>query len=147
MDGSAGGGLLGMSNTLNINQNPQGIELLQTSELDSERFQQLWMQLPVGCGGQPIQKSLRLDLQLTIQMIEQHALECKIMCMANGQLGTELKFFFHAQMADKSGFFMIEALFNLQSKILNYTIKSTRPDMEQAFNVHLTKTFSLFTLG
>lgn len=33
--------------------------------------------------------------------------------MASGQIGNELKFFFHCQMADKSGFFMIESLFNL----------------------------------
>ena len=28
--------------------------------------------------------------------------------MASGQMGTELKFFFHCQLADKSGFYMIE---------------------------------------
>jgi hypothetical protein len=53
--------------------------------------------------------------------------------MASGQMGTELKFFFHCQLADKSGFYMIEALFNLQTKTLASTIKSTRPDMDQAF--------------
>lgn len=53
--------------------------------------------------------------------------------MASGQLGTELKFFFHCQLADKSGFFMLEALFNLQTKVLSATVKSTRPDMEGTF--------------
>ena len=53
-----------------LNQNQQDIQLAKESELDSERFQQLWMQLPVGCGGQAIQKSLRLDMQFTIPMIE-----------------------------------------------------------------------------
>ena len=86
-------------------------------------------------------------MQFTIQIIEQHAAENKIQCMANGQLGTELKFFFHAQMADKSGFFMIETLFNLQSKILTYTVKSTRPDMDTAFSNHLTQMFNKFTIG
>ena len=38
------------------------IMLNDVSELDSERFQQLWMQLPVGCGGQAVTKSLRLDV-------------------------------------------------------------------------------------
>jgi len=32
----------------------QAFTLNEVSELDSERFQQLWMQLPVGCGGQPL---------------------------------------------------------------------------------------------
>ena len=54
-------------------------------------------------------------------------------CIASGQLGTELKFFFHAQMHDKSGFFMMETLFNLQAKVVNSTIKSTRPDLENSF--------------
>ena len=42
------------------------IVLNDVSELDSERFQQLWMQLPVGCGGQAVTKSLRLDVQYSI---------------------------------------------------------------------------------
>ena len=67
----------------------------------------------MGCGGQSIQQSLRLDMQFNIQAIEQHAADNKLNCMANGQLGTELKFFFHSQMADKSGYFMVETLFNL----------------------------------
>lgn len=37
------------------------IQLSDTSELDSERFQQLWMQLP---NQAPLIKSLRLDVQL-----------------------------------------------------------------------------------
>jgi len=45
-----------------MNTKAPKIQLSPTSELDSERFQQLWMQLPVGCGGQPLMKSLRLDI-------------------------------------------------------------------------------------
>ena len=37
----------------------------------------------------------------------------KITCIASGQQGIELKFFFHCQLADKSGFFLMEALVNL----------------------------------
>jgi len=91
------------------------------------------MQLPTGCGGQPISKSLRLDVQFATQDIESHFKENHISCMASGQLGTELKFFFHCQLADKSGFFMLESLFNLQTKVLSCTVKSTRPDMEGTF--------------
>lgn len=77
-----------------LNQGPT-IELTPNSELDSERFQQLWMQLPVGCGGQPVTKSLRLDKQFVTTEIEAHFKANNISCMASGQLGTELKFFFH----------------------------------------------------
>ena len=86
-------------------------------------------------------------MQFTIQMIEQLALDNKIVTMAHGQLGTELKFFFHCEMADRSGFFMIETLFNLHSKIMNYTVKSTRPDMENAFNTYFNKVFATLTIG
>ena len=105
------------------------------------------MQLPVSCGGQPIQKSLRLDVQFTIPLIEQQATQNKISCMANGQMGTELKFYFHSQMADKSGFFMIEMLFNLQAKSLVYTIKTTRPELDKVYEAYISETFSKFTIG
>jgi len=36
----------------------------------------------------------------------------KIFCMASGQIGNELKFFFYCQMADKGGYFLMEALIN-----------------------------------
>jgi len=36
----------------------------------------------------------------------------KIFCMASGQIGNELKFFFFAQLADKSGYFLLETLLN-----------------------------------
>ena len=53
--------------------------------------------------------------------------------MASGQIGNELRFFFHCQMADKSGYFMSETKFNLQTKVLDMTIKSTRPDLDSQF--------------
>jgi hypothetical protein len=66
--------------------------------------------------------------------------------MASGQLGTELKFFFHCQLADKSGFYMIESLFNLQTKTLASTIKSTRPDMDQAFLQFFNNLISVYII-
>lgn len=38
-------GLGGFGGTMAVNTN-QPVELIQTPDLDSERFQQLWMQLP-----------------------------------------------------------------------------------------------------
>jgi hypothetical protein len=94
MGSNAGGGFLDSfqnSNLLNQSNLPP-IQLSETSELDSERFQQLWMQLP---NQAPLMKSLRLDVQFNIQQIEGHFKEMKMQCMASGQMGTELKFFFH----------------------------------------------------
>ena len=56
------------STLLNSSSAPQ-IQFTPVSELDSERFQQLWMQLPTGCGG-VLNKSLRLDRQFNTQEIE-----------------------------------------------------------------------------
>ena len=134
------------SSLLQANNAP-AISLAEASDLDSERFQQLWMQLPTGCGGQPISKSLRLDVQFATGDIESHFKENQVSCMASGQLGTELKFFFHCQLADKSGYFMLETLFNLQTKVLNCTVKSTRPDMESTFQQFLAKVLQKYTIG
>ena len=69
---ASGGFLDSFNNSTLLNQPATGpsITLSPTSDLDSERFQQLWMQLPIGCGGQIVTKSLRLDIQFTTQMIE-----------------------------------------------------------------------------
>lgn len=53
--------------------------------------------------------------------------------MASGQIGNDLKLFLYAQMADKSGYFLIETLVNQQTRTLSANLKSTRPDMNQAF--------------
>lgn len=59
--------------------------------------------------------------------------QSKIFCMASGQVGNDLKFFFYAQLADKSGYFLIETLVNQQTRVLTANLKSTRPDVNQAF--------------
>ena len=63
--------------------------------------------------------------------------------MASGQIGNELKFFFFAQMADKSGYFLVETLINQQTKALSANIKTTRTDLGQAFTNNLNNAFSL----
>ena len=53
--------------------------------------------------------------------------------MASGQIGNDLKLFFYAQMADKSGYFLIETVVNQQSRVISANLKSTRPEMNNAF--------------
>ena len=53
--------------------------------------------------------------------------------MASGQIGNDLKLFFYAQMADKSGYFLIETVVNQQTRVISANLKSTRPDMNNAF--------------
>ena len=66
LDQMSGMNAVGMMGQANV----EHIVLNEVSELDSERFQQLWMQLPIGCGGGTITKSLRLDLQFNVQLVE-----------------------------------------------------------------------------
>lgn len=45
-----------------------------------------------------LQKVLRPDIQFNTNDIEQLLAQNKVFCMASGQIGNELKFFFYAQM-------------------------------------------------
>ena len=124
----SGGGLLDLG-TMGGAQ----IALADQSELDSERYEQLWTQLPVAFNGHPLTKQLNPALQPSAQQMEQHLKASNVHCIASGQQGSELKFFFHCQLADKSGFFLMECLVNLQVKQMSMTVKATRPELEPAF--------------
>jgi hypothetical protein len=65
MGGGASNFLDSFSNSTLLSNTSPAIQFNPTSELDSERFQQLWMQLPIGCGGVQ-NKSLRLDRQFNV---------------------------------------------------------------------------------
>jgi|LauGreDrversion4_2_1035121.scaffolds.fasta_scaffold83404_4 hypothetical protein len=88
------------------------------------------MQLPDSA---PTVKSLRSGLSFTIQEIEQTLVQSKIFCMASGQIGNDLKLFFYAQLADKSGYFLIETVVNQQTRVISAHLKSTRTDLNAAF--------------
>ena len=104
-----GMGAFGFGSTSSGPSAPQNVELSGTPDLDSERFQSLWMQIPEN---PPHTKTLKPGMHFTTQEIEQTLAQSKIFCMASGQIGNDLKFFFYAQMADKSGYFLIETLVN-----------------------------------
>lgn len=74
----------GMGGMMGVGVSPNQIVLNDVSELDSERFQQLWMQLPVACGGQAIQKTLSADATLNLQAIEGKFKDKKLSTMASG---------------------------------------------------------------
>lgn len=67
------------------------------------------MQLPEN---QNVTKNLRPDIQFQCSDVEQVLFQNKILTMASGQIGSELKFFFYAQLVDKSGYFLVETLIN-----------------------------------
>lgn len=52
----------------------------------------------------------------------------------------------YAQMADRSGYFLLENLLNQQSKVLTCSLKTTRTDLAPAFMNTLSKGFSSILL-
>jgi len=67
------------------------------------------MQLP---DNQNATKNIRADIQFQCSDVEKVLYQNKILTMASGQIGNELKFFFFAQLVDKSGYFLVETLIN-----------------------------------
>jgi len=51
-----------------------------------------------------------------------------IMTMAQGVQGEEIKFFFHCQFADKTGYAMAEIKFNTGHQMIGGIVKSTIPE-------------------
>lgn len=91
MDGLSGFGSINIGGGAQASN--QLVELSAQPDLDSERFQQLWMQLPDAA---TVQKMLRADIAFNTGEIEQLLVQNQIFCMASGQIGNELKFFFYA---------------------------------------------------
>jgi hypothetical protein len=53
--------------------------------------------------------------------------------MASGQVGDEVKFYFHCQLADKSGYAMSEIIFKQGLQQCMGTVKTTRGDLNDPF--------------
>ena len=104
--GSVGGNLLdgigGMGNA------QPDIQLAPQSDCEGEKFQTLWMQLPEA--GQ-IVLSIKPTWNCNIPEIEAKMKECGIYTMASGQVGDEIKLYFHCQLADGSGYGFGEIIF------------------------------------
>lgn len=64
-----------------------------------------------------------------IQQVEQRMNENYIFAMASGLVGDELKFYFHCQLADKSGYVLAEIVFKQSLNAVAGIIKCTRGDL------------------
>ena len=100
------------------------------------------MQLPEGA---------RLDYQIrtpqmpTIPDVEKQLNSVNIFTMASGQVGDELKFYFHCQLADKSGYAMAEIVFKQSLQTISGVIKTTRGDLAQQFHAKFSEGVKPFT--
>ena len=87
------------------------------------------MQLPEA--GTPIGLQLSPTWQCSIPAIEAKMKEANIFTMASGLVGDEIKFYFHCQMADKSGYGFGEIIFKQGLKQVGGVVKTTRGDLGQ----------------
>ena len=118
------------------------INLAATSDLDGERFQMMWMQLPNS--GQ-IQKVFKPGFFANIPILEQKFTSSKLFTMASGQVGDETKLYLHSQFADKSGYSIAEVIFKQGIQQALLTFKSTRSEHAPALKAHYEQTMNEFT--
>jgi hypothetical protein len=80
-----------------------------------------------------------------IQQVEQRMNENFIFAMASGQVGDELKFYFHCQLGDKSGYALAEIVFKQSLNTVSGTLKTTRGDLGQKLIKKVEDSLSIFT--
>lgn len=139
--GGGGGGLddlLGGFGGLSTSQPqapppPPALQLVPRPTLDAGTFQRKWGQLPVG---QAVEDSLppaALAKLTTPQALLRHMASNSIACMASGGNAPSFRFFFYAQSAGASGFFLVELIVN--------TAKGTASSKVKAEQGHLVEPF------
>lgn len=65
--------------------------------------------------------------------------------MASGQVGDEIKFFFHCQLADKSAYAMAEIVFLQTLRQVRGTVKISRGDLNQQIGTKFEQVLGNFT--
>jgi len=72
--------------------------------------------------------------------------ECFIFAMASGQVGDELKFYFHSQLANQAGYALAEVVFKQSLGSLTGTLKITRPELADDMAKKIEHSLKPFTL-
>ena len=117
------------------------LQFSPASDCDGEKFQTLWMQLPEA--GR-VSLSIRPGWTCNIQEIEAKMKEAGIFTMASGMVGDEIKFYFHCQLADKSGYGFSEVIFKQGLMSINGVTKTTRGDLGLQINATIEKSLRNF---
>lgn len=99
------------------------------------------MQLPEA--GQ-IHKQLKGNFP-TIPHVEQAMASSYIFVMASGQVGDELKFYFHCQLADGSGYALAEVVFKQGLQAVMGTLKTTKAEASDSVKKTFERGLSGFT--
>ena len=118
------------------------VQLSPHSDVDGEKFQTLWMQLPEA--GR-VNKQVKSGWMINIQEIQSKMQEGNIFTMASGIVGDEVKFYFHCKLADESGYGFGEIVFKQSMMSVSGVVKTTRGDLNEAMKVKFEKLLSAFT--
>ena len=102
------------------------IQFAPASDCDGEKFQTLWMQLPEA--GQ-VSLSSKPGWVSNVAEIEAKMKEANIFTMASGLVGDEIKFYFHSQLMDGSGYGFGEIVFKRSLSQITGVVKTSRGDL------------------
>lgn len=69
--------------------------------------------------------------------IEAKMKEANIFTMASGLVGDEIKFYYHCQLADRSGYAFAEIVFKQGLRQITGAVKTTRGDLGAALSAKL----------
>ena len=72
---------------------------------------------------------IRQGWQCNIPEIETKLKEINVFTMASGLVGDEIKFYFHCQLADQSGYGFAEVIFKQGLRQIVGSVKTTRGDL------------------
>jgi hypothetical protein len=88
---------------------------------------------------------MQLKVMPTMQQVEKVMTENFIFTMASGQVGDELKFYFHSQFAERDGYVFSELIFKQGTGYLTGTIKTTKGDQASRVTKKYESALSSFT--
>jgi len=80
-----------------------------------------------------LNKQMKPNIMPSIPEVEGTLNSMHVSTMASGQVGDELKFYFHCQLADQSGYAMSEIVFHQSMRTISGVIKTTRGDLNNGF--------------
>eukprot|EP01017_Pseudomicrothorax_dubius_P016528 TRINITY_DN1875_c0_g2_i6.p1 TRINITY_DN1875_c0_g2~~TRINITY_DN1875_c0_g2_i6.p1 ORF type:complete len:411 (-),score=128.24 TRINITY_DN1875_c0_g2_i6:134-1366(-) len=101
-------------------------ELSPFFELDPERFQSAWTDLPE-CAN--VTRSLSSAGAANMQSVEQTFAECRFFCIASGEMENQLKFYFYGRLNATNELIFIEVLVDLGARTIHMLFKAEREDL------------------
>jgi AP-4 complex subunit beta-1 len=100
----------------------------QTPVVNSEEYQNYWNEIP-----DSLREDRRLSRYINIEEVEQIMAQAGIYCIASGDQGGVLKFYFYAKETETSALFLLEIVVTSASKDVSVLLKSQNNSFNQDF--------------